>query len=99
MTPLARTARWSLSAVLALLPLLVLPLCRGRWTLAATGTLVALLLAGTWLLFTHASTWFGPSAALVGVIVAYPVWSWRRLAQTLDTLRQERGRMRATLRR
>lgn len=96
-TPLARTARWSLSAVLALLPLLVLPLCRGRWTLAATGVLVALVLAGTWLLFTRGGTWFGPSAALVGVIVAYPVWSWRRLGQTLDTLRQERGRMRATL--
>ena len=95
--PLPRAAHWSLSAALALLPLLVLPLCRGRWTLAATGTLVALLLAGTWLLFTRGGTWFGPSAALVGVIVAYPVWSWRRLAQTLDTLRQERGRMRATL--
>ena len=36
--------------------------------------------------------WASPLPALVGVIVAYPLWSWRRLALTSDALGQEIAR-------
>jgi len=33
--------------------------------------------------------WFPPGAALLGIIIAYPLWGWRRLVSVTDFLRNE----------
>jgi len=60
----------ALIGFILLTPRLVLPLVAGL--LAATLAAAALLLA-------HAQVWFPPGAAALILIVAYPLWSWRRL--------------------
>jgi CHASE2 domain-containing sensor protein/signal transduction histidine kinase len=42
--------------------------------------LVAALLAGAWLLVAGAQLWFAPGPAMLALIVAYPLWGWRRLS-------------------
>lgn len=47
------------------------------WTaLACAGA--SLLLA--WLLAVHGGQWFAPGPVLLGLLIAYPLWGWRRLA-------------------
>jgi diguanylate cyclase (GGDEF)-like protein/PAS domain S-box-containing protein len=96
-TPFRPAARMALSAAWALLPLLVLPICRPRYALPATGLLMLLVIALSWLMLSVGGAWLGPAPAVLAVAIAYPVWSWRRLESTLAALRAERGRMRATL--
>jgi PAS domain S-box-containing protein len=40
----------------------------------------ALALVGSYILATWSGVWMPPGPALVGLIVAYPLWGWRRLA-------------------
>lgn len=42
--------------------------------------LVAALVAGALLLSLGARLWFAPGAGLLALIVAYPLWGWRRLS-------------------
>lgn len=53
-----------------LAPRLVLPL---------VASLIAATLAGSALILAHAQMWYPPAAAVLLLLVAYPVWSWRRL--------------------
>lgn len=58
---------------------------------------LALLLNVSMLLLTLASSylalrmgiWFAPAAALVTLLISYPLWSWRRLEAAIDYLGQE----------
>ena len=81
------------AAALSLLPLVlgaVLLLVLAPWqslvgmVVLGVGTLGASVLA---LQAGHA--WWPPSSALAGLLVMYPVWSWRRLAVTQRFLEQE----------
>jgi diguanylate cyclase (GGDEF)-like protein/PAS domain S-box-containing protein len=95
--PLGSGGRMALSAVWALLPLLILPWCRPRYALLATGSLMVAAVVATGAMLTLGGVWFGPAPAVLAIAFAYPIWSWRRLETTLAALREERGRMRATL--
>ncbi|KQO21387.1 histidine kinase [Acidovorax sp. Leaf76] len=57
----------------------------------------ALLAVGTLLLGVALPWWLGvhvaPAAALVGLVLAYPLWSWRRLSAAAQFLRQEMERL------
>ena len=68
-----------LSGLLAIAPLLCYPRLRPRQALLAAlaGTVAAPLLAMLLLLNLH--LWFAPSTAMLGVVLGYPLWSWRRL--------------------
>lgn len=48
------------------------------WTL---GVMAAVVL-GSGLCLLHAGFWLGPASALLGCLLAYPLWSWRRLEAT-----------------
>ena len=74
--------------LLALLPLVWLPkLSPLHGLLATSGYFVALvLLAG---LAPKLGWWIAPSAALLPILIAYPVWSWRKLEATQVYLDQE----------
>ncbi len=63
----------------------------GLWVLVG---FAAAALAGAIVAFGF-GWWTSPLPALVGLIVAYPLWSWRRLALTSDALGREIARFEA----
>jgi len=67
---------------LSLLPMWLLMVGFLRWsprtTLAVSLTLIALILLGS-AAALGAGFWFPPSAALLGLLLVYPLWGWRRL--------------------
>jgi len=87
--PLAAPA----AALLSLLPL-VLALAgflflRPRENLILGGALLALTLIASGALFLFGRLWAPPNAALAGLLLAYPLWSWRRLEATNSYMLQE----------
>ena len=87
----------SVSALIAALVVLALFIgfwiLRPRHTLAFAVLLAALVLCVAMLLPLAVGAWFAPGAALLGIVVAYPVWSWRRLVSVMAFLRREGRRL------
>lgn len=88
------------AALLAVLPL-VLVLAGLRWGsprlgLALTLLMLPLVVALAWGLL-HIGVRWGPAAALIGVLLAYPLWSWRRLEAAMRFLDDEFRRVGARL--
>lgn len=84
--------RWQ-SALFAALPVLLI--CLGlrrlspqRAFVLASGVLV-LVFIGSWLLMRYAGTWVPVTASLIGVALAYPVWSWRSQEAALQHIDRE----------
>ncbi|GGC89676.1 CHASE2 domain-containing protein [Undibacterium terreum] len=75
-----------------LLPVALTLLCyfllSPRISLLVTGLVCMGLLAGSYFALT-AGYWLPPSAALLTLILAYPVWSWRRLEAAMRYLAAE----------
>lgn len=65
--------------VLALAGFLLL---RPRANLLLGGALVAATIVASAVLLLQAQVWAPPTAALAGLILVYPLWSWRRLEAT-----------------
>ncbi|MBL3600170.1 MAG: CHASE2 domain-containing protein [gamma proteobacterium endosymbiont of Lamellibrachia anaximandri] len=64
-------------------------LVRPHWAPLVTLALLFSLF-GLVLLSLHVlRIWFPPSAVLLGLVLSYPLWSWRRLGQTIRYLNQE----------
>jgi signal transduction histidine kinase len=53
-----------------------------RLALVATGVACIAVLAGSVILFRHQLLWLSPAVPLVGLLFAYPLWSWRKLEAT-----------------
>ena len=88
------TTRLLVSGLIVLLPALLFPLLRPRASLLATvGLMIATLLLSL-VLLRVASIWFPPTAVLITLAASYPLWSWRRLEETLSYLDQELDRLR-----
>lgn len=89
----------SLSDMLSLMPLWLLMVGFLRWS-PRTALTASLFLIGAILIGTAATFkwqyWFAPSGALLGILIVYPLWGWRRLQAMSDfmaseLLRLERG--------
>ena len=79
----------SILSILALLPLIWMPKISALMGLISAlfyFVLVALLAA---VLPKVANIWLAPSAALLPILIAYPVWSWRKLESAQRYLDQE----------
>lgn len=74
--------------LLACVPLLWLPKLRALNGLLVTLLLVAVvtLLAG---MLPRTGLWVPPAAALAGILLAYPIWSWRKLEAAQRYLDEE----------
>jgi CHASE2 domain-containing sensor protein/signal transduction histidine kinase len=77
------------SALIVILPFILYPYFPTR-----VAPLVSLVLLVGFFLFTIAllrwgEYWFPPSAALLGLLLSYPLWSWRRLDQTVRHLNEQ----------
>jgi CHASE2 domain-containing sensor protein len=86
------------AALLALPPLLWLPRLSPLGGLLASGAWFVFVAAAAVALPVIARVWMPPAGALLGILLAYPVWSWRRLESAgrfldheLKRLRQELG--------
>jgi len=80
-------AAFSALPVLALMAALLL--LSPRRGLLCSGALLLATLGASLLLLRFTGLWFAPAAALIGLILAYPLWRWRRLEATLQTLGDE----------
>ncbi len=91
--PLSLETKLFLSALIALLPVLLFPRLSPRAALLMSILLISATLALTSLLLTRQQIWFPPAAALLALIFAYPLWSWRRLEYANQFLSQELKRI------
>ncbi|MFM0737511.1 CHASE2 domain-containing protein [Paraburkholderia xenovorans] len=64
-----------------------------RRSLLLTGALCALAAAGSAALLYGLRLWMSPVPGIVGMIVVYPIWNWRRLEMTVAYLRDELQRL------
>ncbi len=64
-----------------------------RRSLLLTGALCGLAAAGSAALLYGLRLWMSPVPAIVGMVVVYPIWNWRRLEMTMDYLRGELQRL------
>jgi len=90
------TPPW-LASLLSALPVLLA--CLALWRLSpkqallvCVGLLFAILALAA-LLLIHGHEWFAPSAALLGVALAYPAWSWRSQEAALRYMDNELRRL------
>ncbi len=91
--PLARHWQLLLTGLLVALPLLLYSRLPPRLVpLLALGLILSLLLLSLMVL-QFGGIWFAPSAALLGLVLSYPLWSWRRLEQMVLHLDQELQRL------
>ncbi|MNX40364.1 Alkaline phosphatase synthesis sensor protein PhoR [compost metagenome] len=87
---------WS-NALFAAFPVLLA--CLALWRLSPKRALlvsVALfagILLAAWLLLAYAHLWFAPTAALTGVALCYPLWSWRSQEAALRYMDNELRRL------
>lgn len=78
-TNLPREASLLLTMLLSVLPVFLLARLSPRMGILTSIALLALVTAVSLSLPHIAGTWFPPSGALLAILIAYPVWSWRRL--------------------
>jgi signal transduction histidine kinase len=81
------------SALIVVLPFVLYPYFSTRMA-----PLVSLVLLLGFFLFTIAllrwgEYWFPPSAVLLGLLLSYPLWSWRRLEQAVRYLNEQLERI------
>lgn len=89
--PRALPPSWVL--VLSLLPLALLVggflFLRPLANMMLGAGLIVLTLAASLIAFLSAGLWFPPAAAVAGLALAYPFWSWRRLAAASAYMQSE----------
>jgi CHASE2 domain-containing sensor protein/signal transduction histidine kinase len=78
-TPVEGPLRYAFALAPILAMMLGLRYLRPRWTIALLVALLAGTVAATVILLPL-GWWLAPGSALLGMILAYPVWNWRRLA-------------------
>jgi CHASE2 domain-containing sensor protein/signal transduction histidine kinase len=81
-----------LSCVPVLLAMLGYLFLSPRAGLVATAGLLLISLAGALLAF-RLGLWIPPAAACIALVIAYPLWSWRRLDAAISYLGQEFSRL------
>jgi CHASE2 domain-containing sensor protein/signal transduction histidine kinase len=77
--PVSETAQVFISVIIVLLLMLAFWVFRPAVNLIVSLVEVAALLLGAYALVFFAGLWFAPGAALIGILLAYPLWGWRRL--------------------
>lgn len=80
------------TAVFSVVPVLIALLCYflfpPRLSLLMNAVLLLTTLAASYLIL-RSGVWIAPSAALLALLISYPLWSWRRLEAAITYLSQE----------
>ena len=90
-------AAWHTAPAAALIVCLMLALLltSPRLALVATAAFMAFVLLLAWGLLAWPGWWWAPAAPLAVAALAYPLWSWRRLESSLNTMTHETARIAA----
>lgn len=88
-TQLPPWANAAIAAAILLCLMIGLGRSSPRFGLFLTFGLILAICLGAWVALLHARMWFPPSSTLAGCLLAYPLWSWRRLEATQRYLDQE----------
>ena len=91
--PLGQPSTVLLSIVLAIIAPLLLPFVTPRWSLPLMAAILALQVLLGYALLRLGHYWLPLGPALVATVLAYPLWTWRRLEYTLDYLRAALSRL------
>ena len=81
------------SALVVVLPFVLYPYFPTRAAPLVSVALVLGFVLLNWVLLRGLEVWFPPSAALLGLTLSYPLWSWRRLDQAVRYLNEQLERM------
>jgi len=88
-----RFASPAASAIFTLLPvalaLLAFVVLSPRMVLLLVAVLIADALFLSWLILAYRQIWFPPGGAVLILLVAFPLWSWRRLEAVVHFLGQQ----------
>jgi signal transduction histidine kinase len=76
-----------------ILPFLFYPYFPTRAAPLVSLALVMGFVLVNWILLRGLEVWFPPSAALLGLTLSYPLWSWRRLDQAVRYLNEQLERV------
>jgi len=79
---------WALSLTLACLTIFLLPLLAPRWAIPLVLVMLTLTMTLSYALLAWYQLWLPTGAAMAGIIIAYPLWTWRRLEYSLGQLRR-----------
>ncbi len=78
-----------ISVLIILIPALLFTHLTPRWNLIVTILLLGVTLLSSFLLLRIVYIWFPPSPIILALILSYPLWSWRRLENTMRYLNHE----------
>ena len=90
---LAMPSALVLGVVLALLAPLLMPYVLPRWSMPLVFSVLLLCLLVSMASLISLRLWFAPSAAMASAIMAYPLWTWRRLEYSLSYMRNALERL------
>ncbi len=95
--PLALPWQFLLTGILVLSSLFLYARLSPGGSLLVTIILLILPVVFSILLLRNLYLWFPPSAALLGLALSYPLWSWRRLVAATRSLLAQKERAQVTL--
>ncbi len=82
-----------IGSLVILAHLVSLLLLAPRWALLGTIVLVLSVLVLSVVLLVLSGWWWPPAAVVITLLLAYPLWSWRRLESSLATMTRETTRI------
>ena len=95
--PISTAGRISFTAFLLVFPLLAFALLSHKTVQIVAGSFLVFIPLTAALLLVKMHIWYPPAAAMLILLLSYPVWVWNRLAQLVGKLFQERDHADITL--
>ncbi len=88
-TEIAAAWQFLINSILIILPFIIFPQLTPRSALIASVGLIGAAFVISIGLLQSQLVWYSPSAVVIPLLAAYPLWSWRRLEYTLKYLNEE----------
>jgi len=91
--PVSSTWGYLLTFAFIMIPILVFPRLKPTYVMPSTALLVCLVIAFSYLLIVYDHTWFPPINSVIGILIAYPLWSWQRMRHLNSFLNDELAKL------
>jgi CHASE2 domain-containing sensor protein/signal transduction histidine kinase len=87
--PVSATWGYLLTFAFIMIPILIFPRLKPTYVMPSTILLVCLVVSFSYLLIAYDHTWFPPINSVIGILIAYPLWSWQRMRHLNSFLNHE----------
>ncbi|MFT5718233.1 MAG: signal transduction histidine kinase, partial [Oleiphilaceae bacterium] len=87
--PVSSTWSYLLTFAFIMIPILLFPRLKPTHVMPSTALLVCLVFSFSYLLIVYDHTWFPPINSVIGILIAYPLWSWQRMRHLNSFLNHE----------